>query len=79
MFLIYCIFFDKEKFGFNNNHYYIGQHHTNKIDDGYMGSGKKVGDIYKKYGRDKAQKIVLAITKDERTCNLLEILYKKRA
>lgn len=77
MFLIYCIFFDKEKFGFNNNHYYIGQHHTNKIDDGYMGSDKKVGDIYRKYGQDKAQKTVLAITEDEQICNLLEVFYIK--
>jgi hypothetical protein len=42
-----------------------------------MGSGKKVIDIYKKYGQDKAKKTVLAVTEDEEICNLLEIFYIK--
>lgn len=77
LFYVYCIFFDKEKFGFKQNHYYIGQHKTKNLNDKYMGSGKKVKDIYKKYGKDKAEKKLLAITGDEKSCNILEVFFIK--
>lgn len=36
-----------------NNKYYIGCHHTNDLNDGYMGSGKHLRYAIKKYGADK--------------------------
>ena len=33
-----------------NGMIYIGQHSTNDLDDGYMGSGKRLHHAYKKYG-----------------------------
>lgn len=31
------------------DHYYFGQHHTENLDDGYIGSGRKIRDYFKKY------------------------------
>lgn len=75
MHIVYNIFFDKSKFGFTNSHYYIGQHSAKDLDDGYMGSGKKVKDIYKKYGAANAEKRILAVTEDEKICNILEVFF----
>lgn len=36
-------------------HYYYGQHRTNNLNDGYAGSGKKIKDYYKKYGKIEHQ------------------------
>lgn len=33
-----------------NNHFYIGVHNTDDLNDGYMGSGKRLHIAYKKYG-----------------------------
>lgn len=33
------------------NKYYIGQHSTNNMDDGYAGSGVKINEYYKKFGK----------------------------
>jgi len=35
-----------------NNRYYLGMHSTNRLDDGYLGSGKRLYYELKKYGRD---------------------------
>ena len=35
-----------------NNRYYLGMHSTNRIDDGYLGSGKRLYYELSKYGRD---------------------------
>lgn len=32
-------------------HYYYGQHRTNNLNDNYCGSGRKLKDYYKKYGK----------------------------
>lgn len=77
MYIIYCIFFDKNIYGFNSDHYYIGQHKTNNLNDSYMGSGKAVRDIYRTYGSEKAQKSVLAICDDKKLVDLLEIEFIK--
>ena len=35
-----------------NNRYYLGMHSTNRTDDGYLGSGKRLYYELNKYGRD---------------------------
>ena len=44
------------------NKYYIGQHSTNNMDDGYAGSGVKINEYYKKFGKIEGvtyEKIIL--------------------
>lgn len=42
-------------------HYYFGQHRTNKLDDGYTGSGVKVTDYFKKYPKIEHQTYIKEI------------------
>ena len=42
-----------------NGHYYYGVHNTDDIDDGYMGSGKRLQYAYKKYGIENFTKDIL--------------------
>ena len=34
------------------NKYYIGMHSTNNLEDGYMGSGKRISYLLKRYGKE---------------------------
>ena len=35
-----------------NGHYYYGIHSTDNLNDGYMGSGRRLHLAYKRYGKD---------------------------
>lgn len=42
-----------------NNHYYIGVHQTSDINDGYMGSGTRLHNAYKKYGIENFKRDII--------------------
>lgn len=57
------------------HHYYYGRHRTNKLDDGYCGSGKKLCDYYKKYGHIEGvtyKKEIIAFYNNEDELNRAE-------
>lgn len=42
-----------------NNHFYYGVHNTDNLNDGYMGSGKRLHIAYQKYGIESFKKEIL--------------------
>lgn len=57
------------------NHYYIGQHSTNNLDDGYCGSGVKISRYINKYGNIPDvtyKKEILAFAETQEELNELE-------
>lgn len=42
-----------------NGHFYFGIHSTKNLNDGYMGSGKRLHKAYKKYGMDFFEKEII--------------------
>ena len=42
-----------------NEHFYYGIHSTDNLDDGYMGSGKRLHYAYKKYGMQNFKKEIM--------------------
>lgn len=48
-----------------NGKFYIGKHSTNNLNDGYLGSGKRLRDSIKHYGRNKFKRDILKIFNNE--------------
>jgi group I intron endonuclease len=55
-----------------NGKTYIGQHITDNLEDGYLGSGKALKAAIKKYGRDNFRKEVLVFANGPTSLNFLE-------
>ena len=55
-----------------NGMIYIGQHQTENIDDGYMGSGLRIRRAIKKYGLENFEKTILFECKSEEEMNAKE-------
>ena len=72
MFVIYLITFNKDIYNFNDDHFYVGQHKTNNINDNYMGTGAIVKKVYKQFGKNGATKSILAIAETLEVANILE-------
>lgn len=56
-------------------HYYIGQHSTNNINDKYLGSGHKLHEYIKIYGRENFKREILEYAKDRLELDKLERKY----
>ena len=61
-----------------NNKKYIGQHSTDNINDGYLGSGKHLLEAIKKYGKENFSRKILIFAKDKDELNKLEWFYINR-
>lgn len=55
-----------------NSHFYIGKHQCESLNDGYIGSGKRLLQAIKKYGRKNFVREVLFIFDNESEMNLKE-------
>lgn len=51
---------------------YIGQHQTENVDDGYMGSGIRIRRAIEKYGLENFEKTILFECKSEEEMNAKE-------
>jgi len=60
-----------------NGKKYIGQHSTNNINDGYLGSGKKLLHDFKKYGKENFSKKILKEVNSADNLDFLETNYIK--
>lgn len=58
-----------------NRKYYIGQHTTDVLDDGYLGSGVRFRAALKKYGKESFSREILAHAESPEQLNALEAFY----
>lgn len=58
-----------------NGKMYIGQHVTDNLDDGYMGSGKLMKRALSKYGAENFRKEWLGFYEDEEELNYMERVF----
>lgn len=54
---------------------YVGQHRTNLVCDGYLGSSIPLMQDIKKYGKHNFKRIILALCKDENDLNKVEAFF----
>lgn len=52
-----------------NSKFYIGKHQTKDLNDDYLGSGRKIVEAIKKYGRNNFKKEILYICSSEHEMN----------
>ena len=55
-----------------NGKIYVGKHQTKDLNDGYLGSGKRLKNAIKKYGLEKFSKRILFIFDNEEDMNKKE-------
>ena len=55
-----------------NNKFYYGIHSTNKLNDNYMGSGKRLHEAYNKYGVNNFTKEIICFKSTRQEINDLE-------
>lgn len=55
-----------------NGKIYIGKHQTSNLEDGYLGSGRKIVEAIKKYGKENFVKEILFIFHTESEMNAKE-------
>ena len=58
--------------GENKQYFYIGQHKVKSLDNSYYGSGKRVINSIKKYGKDQHQKQVITYAFSQKEADYLE-------
>ena len=61
-----------------NGKIYIGQHHSNKLNDKYFGSGKLILKAFQKYGKENFTKEILAYADTQEKLDYLERFYIRK-